>query len=186
MSEIMNDELPKCRDYGVLSGPQFAQEVAAGVLTGSTLAGNRIVIEAGTEALNDLYIEASDDVIGVEVCGVGKNAVALIAGFSSVEIENENKKALIFTLAWNEVVKFGLANGAKIETFLTLCGLGDLFLSATSKTSRNYSAGIAIAMGKPIIGTVEGIAALNGLVCRGIEKKINMPVLSDMRKRASI
>lgn len=185
MSEIMDEELPKCRDYGVLSGPQFAKEVAAGILTGSTLAGTKTAIEAGTEALKDLYLEASNDVIGVEICGVGKNAVALVTGFASIGIEGENKRALIFTLAWNEVVKFGLANGAKIETFLALCGLGDLYLSATSITSRNYSAGIAIAKGEPIIGTVEGIAALNGLVHRGAKKGIDMPVLSDMREKAN-
>lgn len=185
MSEIMDEELPKCRDYGVLSGPQFAKDVANGILTGSTLAGTKTAIEAGTEALKDLYLEASNDVIGVEICGVGKNAVALVTGFASIGIEGENKRALIFTLAWNEVVKFGLANGAKIETFLALCGLGDLYLSATSTTSRNYSAGIAIAKGEPIIGTVEGIAALNGLVHRGVKKGIDMPVLSDMREKAN-
>ncbi|MDR0726478.1 MAG: hypothetical protein LBF37_00260 [Rickettsiales bacterium] len=185
MSEIMDEELPKCRDYGVLSGPQFAKEVAAGILTGSTLAGTAKAIEVGTAALKDLYLEASSDVIGVEICGVGKNAVALVTGFASISVKGENKRALIFTLAWNEVVKFGLASGAKIETFLGLCGLGDLYLSATSKTSRNYSAGIAIAKHEPIVGTVEGIAALNGLVHRGTLKKIDMPVLSDMREKAN-
>lgn len=184
MSEIIDDELPKCREYGVLSGPQFAHEVATGILTGSTLAGTKVAIDAGTVALADLYLEATTDVIGTEICGVGKNAVALITGFSSIETIGENRKALVFTLAWNEVVKFGLANGAKIETFLGLCGLGDLYLSATSKTSRNYSAGIAIASGEPIVGTAEGIAALNGLVYRAAQKNIDMPVLSDMREKA--
>jgi glycerol-3-phosphate dehydrogenase (NAD(P)+) len=144
----------------------------------------KLTIRAGTEALSELYIEASDDIIGAEICGVGKNAAALAAGFASVAVHGENKRALMFTLAWNEVVKFGLAFGAKPETFLGLCGLGDLYLSATSKTSRNYSAGIAIARQEPVIGTVEGIAALDGLICRGIEKNLDLPVLNDMREKA--
>jgi glycerol-3-phosphate dehydrogenase (NAD(P)+) len=183
MSEIIREELPDCRDYGVLSGPQFAREVVAGILTGSTLAGTIGAIEAGTKALPELYIEASDDVIGAEICGIGKNAVALAAGFASVAVSGENKRALLFTLAWNEVVKVGLAFGAKTETFLGLCGLGDLYLSSTSKTSRNYSAGIAIATQNPVVGTVEGIAALDGLICRSIEKNLDLPVLSDMHKK---
>jgi glycerol-3-phosphate dehydrogenase (NAD(P)+) len=184
MSEIIREELPNCRDYGVLSGPQFAREVAAGILTGSTLAGTIRAIDAGTEALSELYIEASDDVTGAEICGVGKNAVALATGFASVAVSGENKRALLFTLVWNEVVKFGLACGAKTETFLGLCGLGDLYLSATSKTSRNYSAGIAIANKEPVVGTVEGIAALDGLIFRSIEKNLDLPVLRDMREKA--
>jgi glycerol-3-phosphate dehydrogenase (NAD(P)+) len=186
MSEIMDEELPECTDYGILSGPQFAKEVAGGILTGSTLAGTEKAIIAGSEALKELYLEISDDVIGAEICGIGKNAVALVVGFASVEMGGENNKALIFTLAWNEVVKFGLANGAKIDTFLKLCGLGDLYLSATSKTSRNYFAGISIAKNKLIIGTVEGIAALNGLVYRASKQNINMPILADMREKLNV
>ena len=80
MSEIIADELPNIKDFGVLSGPQFAAEVAAGVPTGSTLAGTQRAIDAGRAVLNKLYIHPSDDVIGTEICGVGKNAVALIYG----------------------------------------------------------------------------------------------------------
>ncbi|MDR1337455.1 MAG: hypothetical protein LBJ73_00295 [Rickettsiales bacterium] len=186
MSEIMAHELPECADCGVLSGPQFAAEVVRGIPTGSTLAGTAVAIAAGTQALGDLRLDASDDVIGAEICGVGKNAVALLAGFSSVEIQGENQKALLFTRAWGEVVTFGLARGAKIETFLGLCGLGDLYLSATSATSRNYSAGAAIAKGEPVVGTVEGIAALNGLVRRAAAQNIDLPILRGMRDKTNL
>lgn len=181
MSEILRTELPACNDFGVLSGPQFAAEVAAGVPTGSTLAGTPQARRVGAAALNKLYISESDDVIGAEMCGVGKNAVALICGYTSIK-SGENERAMIFTRAWGEVVKIGMALGAKEGTFLDLCGIGDLFLSATSATSRNFAAGMAIAEDRPIQGTVEGIFALSGILSRAESLGIGTPVLSEMRR----
>ena len=182
MSEILQTEIPECVDFGTLSGPQFAGEVAQGVPTGSTLTGTPNTIDAGQEALSQLYLEFSDDVIGAEVCGVGKNAVALICGYNQGRGAGENERAMIFTRAWGEVVKIGLAMGAKIETFLGLCGIGDLFLSATSVTSRNFSGGVAIAQGKQPEGTVEGIFALCGLIERAKNLGVDASVLGDMQR----
>ncbi len=179
-------EIPECRDIGVLSGPQFAAEVARGVPTGSTLAGTIGALNAGHVALNDMYLSDSDDVIGTQVCGVGKNAVALISGYCSVACAGENERAMIFTRAWDEVVSIGLAMGAQIRTFLGLCGIGDLFLSATSTTSRNFSGGVAIASGKEPEGTVEGIFALKGLLNRARNLGIETPVLDEMFARLKI
>lgn len=186
MSEVLMEELPECTKIGVLSGPQFAAEVASGVPTGSTLAGKSAVIKAGKKIFGTMYLEESGDIMGTEVSGVGKNAVALISGFTSIKSAGENEKALIFTRAWNEVVNFGVANGAKVKSFLGLCGIGDLFLSATSKTSRNYSAGVAIANKQEVIGTVEGISALNGLIIRAAAQNIQTPVLTDMKLRMNL
>lgn len=183
MSEILADVLPECKNFGVLSGPQFAAEVASGVPTGSTLAGNDIVWNAGRAVLNTLYLEHSTDIIGVEFCGVGKNAVALICGYNSIAAAGENERAMIFTRAWNEVVNMGLAAGAKLETFLALCGIGDLFLSATSQTSRNFSGGMAIASNRTPDGTVEGIAALHSLVARAEKLGVDVPVLKEMAEK---
>ena len=181
MSEIIADELPNIKDFGVLSGPQFAAEVAAGVPTGSTLAGTQRAIDAGRAVLNKLYIHPSDDVIGTEICGVGKNAVALICGYNSVAAAGENERALIFTRAWNEVMEIGLRSGAKMHSFLDLCGIGDLFLSATSATSRNFAGGMAIANGMPPSGTVEGIFALDGLIRRAENVGVYVPTLREMQ-----
>ena len=181
MSEIIADELPNIKDFGVLSGPQFAAEVAAGVPTGSTLAGTQRAIDAGRAVLNKLYIHPSDDVIGTEICGVGKNAVALICGYNSVAAAGENERALIFTRAWNEVMEIGLRSGAKMHSFLDLCGIGDLFLSATSATSRNFAGGMAIANGMPPSGTVEGIFALDGLIRRAENAGVDVPTLREMQ-----
>lgn len=181
MSEIIADELPNIKDFGVLSGPQFAAEVAAGVPTGSTLAGTQRAIDAGRAVLNKLYIHPSDDVIGTEICGVGKNAVALICGYNSVAAAGENERALIFTRAWNEVMEIGLRSGAKMHSFLDLCGIGDLFLSATSATSRNFAGGMTIANGMPPSGTVEGIFALDGLIRRAENVGVDVPTLREMQ-----
>lgn len=186
MSEILKTEIPECENYGALSGPQFATEVARGVPTGSTLAGNAIVLNAGHDALSSLYLVDSDDIIGAEVCGLGKNALALICGYNMVKSAGENERALIFTRAWNEVVDLGLAMGAQTRTFLGLCGMGDLFLSATSETSRNFAGGMAIARGEEVVGTVEGIFALNGLISRARDLGIETPVLLDMKHRLKI
>ncbi len=186
MSEIMRDVMPGCTDLGVLSGPQFAGEVAAGVPTGSTIAGDATARAAAKVALNKLYLVESDDVIGTEICGVGKNAVALICGYNFVAAAGENERALIFTRAWDEVANIGRAMGAKTETFLGLCGIGDLFLSATSPTSRNFSGGMAIANGNAPEGTVEGIFALGGLVRRAEKMGVDVPVLKEMKGKLKI
>lgn len=186
MSEIIKEELPECEDLAVLSGPQFAAEVATGVPTGSTLAGNAKAIEAGKDILKLLYLTPTNDIIGTEMCGVGKNAVALICGYNSVACQGENDRAMIFTRAWNEVVDLGIACGAKERTFLGLCGIGDLFLSATSATSRNFAGGMAIAKGEKPEGTVEGIFALHGLIKRAEGKSIPTPVLKEMLDKLNI
>lgn len=187
MSEIMAAELPAARDLAVLSGPQFAAEVARGVPTGSTLATRSIIaLQTGRDIFNQLYINPSDDIIGAEICGVGKNAVALICGYNSVAAAGENERAMIFTRAWDEVAQIGIAIGAKIETFLDLCGIGDLFLSATSATSRNFAGGMAIAKGEEVVGTVEGIFALSGLIRRAAALDVETPTLCQMQEKMGL
>ena len=186
MSEIMASELPNASDFGVLSGPQFAAEVARGIPTGSTLAGTPRAIESGRAVLHLLHINSCNDVIGTEMCGVGKNAVALICGYNSVAAAGENERALIFTRAWNEVMQIGLKCGAQMQTFLDLCGIGDLFLSATSATSRNVAGGMAIARGEKPSGTVEGIFALDGLIGRAKNNGVETPILIEMQKKMGL
>lgn len=186
MSEILNTEIPACKDFGVLSGPQFAREVATGIPTGSTIAGNTKVREGGHIALSALYLQDSYDFIGAQICGVGKNAESLISGFLTVKSSGENERALIFTRALNEIVDIAVEMGATCGTFLGLCGVGDLFLSATSPTSRNFSAGVSIARGEQYTGTVEGIFALRGLIHRAEKLGIQTPVLCEMKEKMGL
>ena len=186
MSDILSEELPECDNVGVLSGPQFAREVAIGVPTGSTLAGNDIIRQYGHVALSELYLQDIDDILGTQVCGVGKNAVALISGFITVTGQGENERALVFCRAWNEIMQIAVEMGADVKTFLGLCGVGDLFLSATSPTSRNFSAGESIARGEKAEGTVEGIFALNGLIERARKLNVKTPILCEMKEKMGL
>ena len=186
MSEILNSEIPECVDFGVLSGPQFAREVATGIPTGSTLAGNDRLRAGGHIALSELYLQDSTDVIGAQLCGVGKNAESLISGYLTIKSGGENERALIFTRAWNEIVDIAVEMGADCGTFLGLCGVGDLFLSATSPTSRNFSAGESIARGESYTGTVEGIFALRGLIRRGEKLGVKTPMLIEMKEKMGL
>ena len=186
MSNVLEETIPECKNIAVLSGPQFAHEVACGIPTGSTLAGNEHARRVGVQIFNQLYIQETDDIIGTEICGVGKNAIALICGYNSVAACGENDRALIFTRAWNEIVDMGIKMGADARTFLGLCGIGDLFLSATSETSRNFSGGVAIAHGSEPNGTVEGIFALRGLIERAGHMNVPVPVLTEMKKKLKL
>ena len=183
MTEILNETIkPSKKKVGVLSGPQFAGEVAYGVPTGSTLAGGKEIQKIGQQVFNKMWISPTRDIIGTEICGVGKNAVSVIAGYIKVKGQGENESALYMTSAWHEVIKIGLKMGAKLETFSDLCGVGDLLLTATSQTSRNFSAGISIANGEKPVGTVEGLSALNALNERAKKYKVHAPLLYNMHK----
>ena len=181
-SEMLARALPDCVEFGVLSGPQFAAEVANAVPTGSTIAGTETARRVAHDLLKCLSLEDSTDIIGSQICGVGKNAVALICGYSSVACNGENERALTFTRAWGEVMEIGLAMGAEMRTFLMLCGIGDLFLSATSATSRNFAGGMSIAHGNPPAGTVEGIFALRGLIRRAAQLGVDVPTLNRLKE----
>jgi glycerol-3-phosphate dehydrogenase (NAD(P)+) len=165
MTDIIQEEFPGYKSglVGVLSGPQFADEVARGEPAGSTIAGSPAVIAAARVALDGLVLQETDDIIGTEICGAGKNVVAVLMGYIDETGVGENERALKLTESWGEIVRFGRLFGARTDTFLGLCGLGDLFLTATSKTSRNYSAGLALAKGEIPVGTIEGISAIRGL-----------------------
>ncbi len=186
MTDVLNETIaPKKKNVGVLSGPQFAAEVAHGIPTGSTLAGSKKIQEVGKRVFKELFLSPTKDIIGTEMCGVGKNAVSVISGYIKVKGRGENESALSMTLAWNEVVRLGLRFGAKEKTFLDFCGLGDLLLTATSTTSRNFSAGVAIAKGEKPVGTVEGISALSALVKKAGDARLEVPFLSSMYKKLS-
>lgn len=186
MSEILAEEIPSCDHVGVLSGPQFAREVAMGVPTGSTLAGDDIIRQYGHIALSEFYLQDTTDILGTQICGVGKNAVALISGFMTVQGRGENERALVFARAWNEIMYLAVEMGADVKTFLGLCGIGDLFLSATSPTSRNFSAGELIARGEQYTGTVEGIFALRGLIRRAEKLGVKTPILCEMKEKMGL
>jgi glycerol-3-phosphate dehydrogenase (NAD(P)+) len=181
LSDVISEILPGSEKFiGVLSGPQFAKEAALGAPTGSTIAGNAKVRNAARQALGGLYLEDSDDISGVQICGAGKNALAILVGYLDGQGASENERALKLTLAWQELIAFSRPFRAKMKTFGMLCGIGDLLLAVAGKTSRNYSAGIALAKNRPISGTLEGLAALDWIVRIAKKNKISMPILEKL------
>lgn len=135
----------------VLSGPTFAHEVAAGQPTAVTLACADAALGA---ALADRLASpsfrpyASTDVIGAEIGGAVKNVLAIACGVVEGAGLGQNARAALIARGFAEMTRFGLARGARAETLSGLSGLGDLVLTCSSTSSRNFSLGVGLGQGK--------------------------------------
>jgi glycerol-3-phosphate dehydrogenase (NAD(P)+) len=149
LSEVVAQERPATR-CAVLSGPNFAHEVAQGLPAATTLGcADATLGRALAEALSSGSFRAywTEDVIGVEVGGALKNVLAIAAGIVAGGGLGENARAAIVTRGLAELARLGEALGGRRETLMGLSGLGDLVLSAGSLTSRNMAFGHAIGRG---------------------------------------
>ena len=137
----------------VLSGPTFAHEVAAGLPTAVTLAcEDRELAEALREriSLPTFRIYLSDDITGAEIGGAVKNVLAIACGVVDGRGLGLNARAALIARGFAEMTRFGLALGAKAETLTGMSGLGDLVLTCSSTSSRNFSLGKGIAEGRSV------------------------------------
>ena len=135
----------------VLSGPTFAHEVAAGMPTAVTLAAeDQSLAEALRRriALPTFRVYLSDDVAGAEIGGAVKNVLAIACGVVDGKGLGQNARAALIARGFAEMTRFGLANGARRETLVGLSGLGDLVLTCSSTSSRNFSLGKGIGEGR--------------------------------------
>ncbi len=153
-SEIVCDvlKIDKSR-VAVLSGPNFAVEVAKKLPTATVIAGeNRHTVEKLQKLINCPYFRAyrSTDVTGVEVAGAVKNVMAIASGISDGLNLGNNAKASLITRGLAEIARFGVSLGAKRDTFMGLAGVGDLVLTCTGNLSRNRQVGLKIAAGTPL------------------------------------
>ena len=153
---------------GALSGPSFAQEVAAGNPTAITIAfaeggiANRLQEELTAPALR---IYTNDDVIGVELGGALKNVIAIAAGIASGLGLGHNSAAAIITRGVAEITRLAVACGGRRETLAGLSGLGDLVLTCTGPLSRNRSVGVELGRGHKLPAI---LAQLQGKVAEGV------------------
>jgi glycerol-3-phosphate dehydrogenase (NAD(P)+) len=133
-----------------LSGPSFAKEVMASLPTALALSSrNRLAAQAWAGAFPDFIKTYTDtDVVGAEVGGAYKNVIAIAAGICEGLGLGENAKAALVARGLVEMTRFGRHYGAREESFLSLSGAGDLFLTANSTLSRNYRVGLGLAAGK--------------------------------------
>ncbi len=171
----------------VLSGPTFAHEVAQGLPTAVTLAAK----DSGVaETLRDriaqptFRIYVSDDVAGAEIGGAIKNVLAIACGVVEGKGLGQNARAALIGRGFAEMTRFGLAYGARRETLAGLSGLGDLVLTCSSTSSRNYSLGKGIGEGRSAAELLadrrtiaEGAFTAPVLARLAREKGIDMPIV---------
>jgi glycerol-3-phosphate dehydrogenase (NAD(P)+) len=136
----------------VLSGPTFAHEVAAGLPTAVTLAAEDIQVAnrlAELIARPTFRPYVSTDVTGAEIGGAVKNVLAIACGVVEGAGLGQNARAALIARGFAEMTRFGLARGARAETLAGLSGLGDLVLTCSSTSSRNFSLGVGLGQGRP-------------------------------------
>lgn len=151
MNHVAKDAAPGSA-IAVLSGPTFAHEVAAGLPTAVTLAcaegeeqWGRIAPLVARQAFRPYF---SDDVTGAEIGGSVKNVLAIACGVVDGLGLGQNARAALIARGYAEMLRFGEALGARAETLAGLCGLGDLVLTCSSTSSRNFSLGKALGEGR--------------------------------------
>ena len=158
MDQIMEDELagmdsPPVLHLGVLAGPSFAKEVAAGVPTAVTVAAkSKEEAVFFQEFFNGplFRVYASTDLIGVELSGALKNIIAIGAGICDGLGYGTNTRAALITRGLAEISRLGIKMGANPVTFSGLGGMGDLVLTCTGDLSRNRTVGIKLGQGKKL------------------------------------
>ena len=188
LNDIYGEFIPKER-LAFISGPSFAAEVQQSLPTA-------LMISSANTALAQLFADhlpdfikgyVSDDVVGAEVSGAYKNVIAIAGGVCDGLGLGNNARAALISRGLVEMSRFGVYFGAKIETFLSLGGAGDLFLTASSTLSRNYRVGLGLAEGKKMeeilheLGEVaEGVPTAKALHKIAEEKEIYLPIAEEV------
>lgn len=158
--QIVVETVPASTLCGVLSGPSFAEEVAAGKPSAVTLASPHPTFARETaRALHGhrLRLYSSTDLVGVEIAGALKNVIAIAAGLSDELDLGLNARAALITRGLAEIARLGVALGGRAETFMGLSGLGDLVLTCTGALSRNYRVGQGLARGNTLAAIMENL-----------------------------
>lgn len=171
----------------VLSGPTFAHEVAAGLPTAVTLACEDAVLQARlAERLAGPAFRpyASSDVVGAEIGGAVKNVLAIACGVVEGAGLGQNARAALIARGFAEMTRFGLARGARAETLAGLSGLGDLVLTCSSTSSRNFSLGVGLGRGEKAADLLadrrtvaEGAFTAPVLIEAAREAGVDMPIV---------
>ena len=181
LSEVVAEEAPAA-DVAVLSGPSFAREVACGQPTAVTVAAAMPTARRLQASLARPWFRpyATDDVVGVALGGAAKNVYAIACGMADGCGLGESARAAVLARSFAELLRLGKILGARSETLMGLAGLGDLALSATSRTSRNFDLGYRVATntcstdGAPPLA--EGAATASAILARAEAVGIDLPV----------
>lgn len=177
VSEIIEDIFQSDENYCVLSGPSHAEEVVLKKPTAVVVASlNKDLAQFVQSAFMNGYfrVYTSDDVIGVELGGALKNIIAIATGIADGIGFGDNARAALMTRGIAEIVRLGVAMGAKLETFAGLSGIGDLIVTCTSKYSRNRFVGEQIGKGKKLDEVLKNMV----MVAEGVWTTISAVELS--------
>ena len=156
ISKLFNES-----QFCVLAGPNFANEILENARTITTIASKNlqnIKIVASMLGNRSFEIEESDEVVGVEICGIVKNAMAIIMGYNSIKTNFWNEKSIVLTKCFQELSQILEYFGCDKSILQLSCGIGDIFLTCSTTNSRNFKFGANFANGiKNSSETVEGI-----------------------------
>ena len=188
LHDIYSEHINK-NNIAFLSGPSFASEVRKSLPTALIVSSfNSKLAQKYCDAFPDFikgYI--SQDVIGAEVAGAYKNVIAIASGICEGLELGYNARAALISRGLVEMSRLGVSLGADIETFLSLGGSGDLFLTSTSELSRNFRVGLGLASGKNIddilndIGEVaEGIGTAKALYKLSKDNNVYLPIANEV------
>jgi len=185
VSDVIRTVMPD-NPIAILSGPNFAVEIAAGLPSATTIAcadhivGEQIAFAIGSTKFRPYY---TDDIIGAQVGGAMKNVIAIACGISHGKGFGENARAAIITRGMAEIRRVCQTYGGKQETLLGLSGIGDLMLTCMSVKSRNFSFGYEIGQGRDVEEalekrgeTTEGIATSEALYRLAETRKLQLPL----------
>lgn len=184
LTEILGEEAPDC-EPAILSGPSFARDAARGLPTAVTIAARMEIALRLQATLGHTTFRpyASDDVTGVALGGAAKNVYAIACGIVDGMGLGESARAALIARGFAELARLGGVLGARAETLMGLSGLGDLVLTATSPTSRNFGFGRALGQGSkpadleaPGHALAEGVETAPALVKRARAEGVELPV----------
>jgi glycerol-3-phosphate dehydrogenase (NAD(P)+) len=168
LSDEFEKILPK-NDIGVLSGPNFAIDIASLKFSAADLGfkdisvAQKICLDLSGKFMR---LVPNDDIIGIQVAGAIKNVIAIACGILASVDGGQNSLAALITLGLQEMVSIGKKLGAKKETFYCLSGIGDLLLTASSETSRNMQFGKRLGLGESVNHIFSTSHSVNeGAVC---------------------
>lgn len=185
-SELISDLDPRvARRIAVLSGPNFAGEIARSLPFGTVIASEQLEnAEFLARVLRkQIRVYPSNDVIGTELGGAFKNVIAIAAGVNDGRGLGENARSLLIERGVVEVIRLGVASGGRIETLRGLSGAADLWMTGTSRQSRNHEFGYELGQGKDLeelkktSGTVEGVDTVKVAVELARQYKVETPIM---------
>lgn len=184
VSEVAEQALPQAA-LAMLSGPSFARDVARGLPTAVTIAAEPTLAAKLQAALSSTSFRpyASNDITGVALGGAAKNVYAIACGVVEGMGLGENARAALLARSFAELGRLGENLGAKRETLMGLSGLGDLVLTATSPSSRNFTFGMGLGHGKSVAALAapgqplaEGVSTAPALVARAKAQGVELPI----------